>query len=137
MGGSGDSTYEPPRAPRPPINEGQAPEGRSAISAGTGPGTDQEEGSDPCGNLAFESTLDSPEPAVVEQLAIGTELSLVLVDDEGVPLVEARTDDDQTAGTITDELPDLLPCLEAGWEYLAVVERIDGGLIEVRIRPLQ
>jgi hypothetical protein len=112
-----------------------ASDGTPNTSAGAGPGSGQAGRTDPCGNLTFVANLNSPEPEVVDQLAAGMELSIVLVDDDGVPLVEAQTEDDQTAGTITDELPDLLPCLEAGWEYRAIVERIDGGLIEVRIQP--
>ena len=112
MGGSGSSGYDPP-TPRP--GDGALP------------------GDDPCARLSFSAYISSPDPDVVPDLEVGDILDVVLTDNDGVPLVELRTDDASVAGTLTTNLGRLLPCIERR-AYVAEVTSIDGGAVQVDVR---
>ena len=120
MGGTGDSGYDPPRPLRP--DPGGGPGG------GTQP-------DDPCSNLRFSAFVSSPDPAVVGGLAVGDVLDVVLNDSAGVPLVELHTAAGGVTGTLTTNLPRLLPCLEAGYSYVSEITSVAGGAIQVQVRP--
>lgn len=84
-----------------------------------------------CALVNIQTVLNSPDPAVLSELTPGTELmielrgqSLVAVDRKG-----------RIAGSVTPpELPKLIACLEDGYSYVAIVEKVAGGRCVVIIR---
>lgn len=127
MGGSGDSTYNPTPSARPKAVQ--------LGGAGAGGSGGQEGEDDPCARLSFSSTLDSPEPDVVNDFEPGVELDVVLTEEDGTLVVVARTEDGEIAGTITNELPDLIRCLRGDRAFVAVVREVDGGAVRVDVHP--
>lgn len=86
-----------------------------------------------CQDLAFETNIASPDEKVVSSLTVGAELDVVLADGK-TPLVIARFDG-SVAGSIVENLADLIRCLQFGNTYAAAVLEIDDGVIRVKVRP--
>ena len=90
-----------------------------------------------CASLSKVTTLNSPVPSVVSTLSVNDEL-LVRVDPAGSSRVEAHTRAGAVAGSITfSGIGALIKCIEDGWEFIAIVQKIAGGdvTLEVRIGP--
>jgi hypothetical protein len=86
-----------------------------------------------CEKLHEETTLNSPNPAVVRALRVGDILSLRARAPRG-PLI-AVTEDSQEVGSITSALlARVLACITEGHEYVAEVRRISGGRVDVEVR---
>ena len=85
-----------------------------------------------CATLSGSTRLNSPQKNVIEKLVIGTKLDLVLTE----MIVEAHFNG-EIAGTITwTNLARMIECIEDGYEYVAHVRSIEGGAIQVDIRPI-
>lgn len=94
---------------------------------------------DPC-NESFATALAGPNPDLIRKLnqysvlQVGTEASTIR--GKTVEALVARLGD-EVVGTIDDVRADaLLECMTAGRSYRAVVQRIDGGYVVVRIEPI-
>ncbi|GAA2396351.1 hypothetical protein [Mycolicibacterium llatzerense] len=89
-------------------------------------------GGDACDKLRLTRFLEGPVPDVIDGLAVGDTLSIVLRG-ETPPLVVAITSDGAEAGGI---LPtgQLIECLQRGVEYVAQVVRINDAAIELDVR---
>lgn len=85
----------------------------------------------PCSQLTFRARLQSPQPQVVTLLRSGDELDIVLTDDPAVQAISSHG----LAGHITTRLPDLLRCINSGFAFVAVVDDVNGGSVEVTVRP--
>ncbi len=103
---------------------GSSREGGS--TSGGGPAT-----ATPCDQLTFKARLQSPQPTVVALLNLGDELAVELTSDPVVRAVSPKG----VAGHITTRLPELIACINSGHEYIAVVDVVDDGNIEVTVRP--
>jgi hypothetical protein len=89
---------------------------------------------DSCERLTSETTLTSPDRAVISQLSIGTQLD-VEVDNSGARPVVRAMYQGQVAGSITSSIIQrLVECIGEGYEYVAVVLSVQGGTCRVRVR---
>lgn len=102
--------------------------------SGSGGGSWTTPSGDSCETLTSDTTLTSPDPAVISQLQVGTLLD-VEVDDSGAhPVIHAMYQG-QVAGSITSSIiQKLVECIEGGHEYVAQVLSIQGGTCRVRVR---
>ncbi len=89
---------------------------------------------DSCDRLTSETTLTSPDRAVISQLSIGTALD-VEVDTSGARPVVRAMYQGQVAGSITSSIIQrLVECIGEGYEYVADVLSVQGGTCRVRVR---
>jgi hypothetical protein len=89
---------------------------------------------DSCERLTSETTLTSPDRAVISQLNVGTTLE-VEVDNSGARPVVRAMYHGQVAGSITSSIIQrLVECIGEGYEYVAEVLSIQGGTCRVRVR---
>ena len=73
-----------------------------------------------------------------DELSVQESLSLVPVEPEvSVPLVTAIDDDGNIVGTITDQTPDLIRCMDQGVAYVAEVLDNTANVNKVWIRPAE
>jgi hypothetical protein len=87
--------------------------------------------SSPCARLAFQATVNSPNPSVISQLSVGDSLNVSLNPQGQGVVVESN---DVMAGAITaTQVAQLVNCINSGFEYRAVVVQINGGQCVVRI----
>ena len=94
---------------------------------------DEGVGEDKCDITEF-TILSSPNPVVVETLAIGVVLTIELQGDNPARLV-ATTLNGDIAGTITSAaMPDIAECIREDFEYEAEVRSVNGGRVEVMVR---
>jgi hypothetical protein len=90
---------------------------------------------DPCDTLAFRSQLNSPQPALIAQLAIGTVLTVQLAPPPQSAVHALHGN--QAVGSITgSSLAGLINCLRNGYAFEAKVVAIAGGLCTVDVRPV-
>lgn len=89
-------------------------------------------GRDACA-FTFETTLASPDPAVVAELSRGEILDVVSVE-EPIRGVLASRIAGPPVGAITREIVALRQCIELGNDYEAEVLRLDGGAVTVQVR---
>lgn len=103
-------------------------------SGSIGGGGGAADATEDCANLFEQTTLNSPNPAVITQLKPGDILALHLQTPRG-PVI-AVTDGGDTAGSITSAiLARLITCLDAGHQFIALVLAVQGGACDVEIRP--
>ena len=89
-----------------------------------------------CGSLILRTHLNSPQPAVVRTLRARQVLQVQLQQSVGRTIVVALTASGQVAGSITGAgLGMLIQCLRDGHDFVAVVENVAGGSVEVTVRP--
>jgi hypothetical protein len=87
-----------------------------------------------CSMLIFRTTLNSPKPAVVGTLKKGYALEVKAKATRG-PVVVVTSSGDE-AGSITGgHLIRLMECLAEDYSYVAIVQSIKSGQVEVEIRP--
>lgn len=81
-----------------------------------------------CSSLQLRTTLSSPKSAVLKTLKKNDQLIVELQKRSGKPIVVARTDKGQEAGSITSSgLAKLIECLQQNHPFKAVVVSVDGG----------
>jgi hypothetical protein len=89
----------------------------------------------PCERLNFKTVLSSPDPGVIAGLAPKERLDIVLDTSGGRKKVLALRAG-QIAGSITsDMLPQLIQCLEKGFNFIAEVISASGARVEVHVLP--
>lgn len=89
-----------------------------------------------CQALEFDTTLSSPNQDVAENLQVSDMLDLQIQDAGGRKIIAAVSRPGaQVAGAITERTADLLRCMQQQVAYEAVITSIDGGWIELRVRP--
>jgi hypothetical protein len=106
------------------------PGGSSPPRGGNGNGID-------CDSLVVDTTLNSPEPAVLKTLKKGTRLAVELGQSpKGREILLAKTKAGQIAGSLTPpRVLDIMNCLKGGHSYIAeVLADPSGGDCRVRIR---
>ena len=91
-------------------------------------------GSTPC-NIQFQTTLASPNPAVVGTLAVGTVFVVAIAQTtlrgKVVSSLVAKLGS-QIAGTVDDiKSADVIECIGKGFKYKATVSRASGGDVVV------
>lgn len=87
-----------------------------------------------CETLVIRTTLSSPKFDVVASLK---ERDVLEVEKQGQtgPVI-VRTNLGQSAGSITSgHLLRLMQCMDEGHRYVAIVMRIEGGKVEIEVRP--
>lgn len=118
--GSGFDDWRPTNGPKPGSTGGGGD--------GTGGGTDK------CA-IYEQAVLASPDAAVVSSLRVG-EILTVGLETSPRNRVVARTNDGAVVGAITSvHLVDMIECMKDGFTYEAEVHSINGGRVEVEIRP--
>lgn len=102
----------------------------SGGSGGSG-GTDRPNGDDLiCENIQFSTTLNSPQPDVIDALEVGDQLTIAT----SGPSVVALSPSGDIAGSINwASNSRLIQCMEEGTEYVAQVLTKDGGHVRVRV----
>jgi len=103
-------------------------------SGGGGGGGGGTGGPTPCSDLKFETSLSSPQSAVVSTINVGDILDVVAKSATGPAL--AKTESEEVAGSITaGQLLRLLECLAEGNPFEAEVLGVSGGDVRVEVRP--
>lgn len=91
-------------------------------------------GPDKCA-ISEKTVLNSPDQSVIATLKVGDALEVRLETTPRKRLV-AVAGGNKIAGSITSaRLVDFIECIEAGSEYMADVLSIQGGRVEIEIRP--
>lgn len=102
--------------------------------SGSGGGTWIDQPGDSCATLSQQTTLNSPNRAVLAQLTNGAELE-VSVNKSGKAVTVEALFNGQVAGTITSSIIQrLAECMENGYQYVAEVIDVQGGACRVHIR---
>lgn len=103
--------------------------------SGSGGGTWIDQPSDDCARLSQQTTLNSPNRDVLNDLKKGTVLD-IRVNKEGKGVVVEAVHLGKVAGTITSSIIQrLVECIEKGYEYVAeVIEDVKGGACRVHVR---
>jgi hypothetical protein len=87
-----------------------------------------------CGELRFQVSLTSPDPQVVPELQSGAHLSVQRTVVGTFATAVVAMGDGRRAGTIASgQLPDLLRCLEEGYQFRATVRNVLGGHVTVLV----
>ena len=84
----------------------------------------------PCEELTFMDTLQSPDPAVISTLATGHVLDVEIQGYAVIAVAPAGR-----AGSLLNQLPRMLQCLQGGYVFKAEVQSIMGGAVRVRVSP--
>ncbi|MES1200036.1 MAG: hypothetical protein ABUS57_01130 [Pseudomonadota bacterium] len=91
-------------------------------------------GPDKCA-ISERTVLNSPDQAVVATLKVGAILEVRLETAPRKRLVAVAASN-KIAGSITSaRLVDFIECIEGGSEYVADVLSIQGGRVEIEVRP--
>ena len=102
--------------------------------SGSGGGTWIDQPGDSCETLSQQTTLNSPNRAVLSQINKGTVLD-VSVNKTGKAVTVEALFNGQVAGTITSSIIQrLAECMEKGYQYVAEVIDVQGGACRVQIR---
>lgn len=86
-----------------------------------------------CARFTKEVVLSSPNPAVLPTLEISQILALQFEPDSNNRVIQAVTDANSVAGSVTGETS-LRNCMVEGHQYVAEVLKVQGGSCRVRIR---
>ena len=87
-----------------------------------------------CGDLAFLTTLASPNPDEVDSLDVGAVLRVALIDEGDVTIIGVQKSGGEVIGSVVSgRLAELLGCLQQGFAYRAEVKSVAGGAVSVRI----
>ena len=102
--------------------------------SGSGGGTWIDQPTDDCARLAQQTTLNSPNRAVVSRLQKGDLLD-VRVTKVGKGVVVEALRNGQVAGSITSSIIQrLAECVEKGYEYVAeVIDDVQGGACRIHV----
>ena len=102
--------------------------------SGSGGGTWIDQPGDSCETLSQQTTLNSPQRAVLSHVKKGTVLE-VSVNKTGKAVTVEALFSGQVAGTITSSIIQrLAECIEKGYQYVAEVTDVEGGACRVHIR---
>lgn len=103
--------------------------GGGGPGGGFGPSDDHT----PCDQLRFQTSIASPQPAA-DNLAVGDVLRVVL--GSGPPMaIDLIDGSDNVVGSLITRIADLLRCIQDGFSYEAEVKQMNGGNIQIEVRP--
>ncbi len=84
-----------------------------------------------CGNISFNTDINSPQEHAMEGLEAQDRLDVVLSNNT---VVVVRQDTNDVVGSVNwSSIARLIECLRDGFEYVAVVRAVQDGLIKVHI----
>ena len=84
-----------------------------------------------CGSISFNTDINSPQENEMDGLTINDKLDVVL---SGNIVVVKRRDTEDILGSVNwSSISKLIECLHDGFEYVAVVQDIQDGLVKVHI----
>ena len=90
-------------------------------------------GSRDCGDFYTETIINSPNFLFLERIEESDILDVALSESDQIMIYD---DDENPIGSITpDDMAVLVDCLDSGYEYIAIVEEIDGGYCRVSVQP--
>jgi hypothetical protein len=93
------------------------------------------EPSDKCSEFVEKTPLSSPKPAILKKLEKGDVLDVVLQKHRDSPSTVVAAKDTEIAGSIISaRSPQLIRCLERGFEFEAEIVQLEGGLCTVQVR---
>lgn len=102
-------------------------------SGGPGGGFSPPDDGTPCDQLRFRTSVASPQP-VANNISIGDVLEVVL--HSGPPAaIHLVNGDGSVVGSLITRIADLLRCIQDDFSYEAEVTEVDGGDIQVEVRP--
>ncbi len=87
----------------------------------------------PCDQLWFETSIASPQPTA-NDLSVGDVLQVVLSSGPP-PVIQLIDGAGDVVGSLITRIADLLRCIQDGFNYEAEVKEINGGDIQVDVRP--
>lgn len=90
-------------------------------------------GASSCESLVITTQLNSPKPAVVENIGVGDELDVDTMQLGSTTTVVARFGGDLAGGIASPDLQRLRECLADGTRYVATVIGKSDGQVTVRI----
>jgi hypothetical protein len=88
----------------------------------------------PCDTLSFRAAVNSPQPALLAKLKVGSVLTVKLqTSPQTAVIVELKT---KTVGALTGpKVARLINCLQNGYTFEADVISVTGGECQVEVRP--
>jgi hypothetical protein len=101
---------------------------------GSGSGWTPTPAGNPCNTLSFRSAVNSPQPALLANLKVGSVLKVKLqTSPQTAVIVEHKT---KTVGALTGpKVARLIDCLLNGYTFEADVLSVAGGECQVEVRP--
>ena len=84
-------------------------------------------------DLRFRTQLASPVAAVVGGLVAGGDLVIELEDAGGVQVIVAKTTAGAIAGSIVDNVGQLIRCIQRGNTYGATIDAVVGGAVTIDV----
>lgn len=84
-------------------------------------------------DLRFRTQLASPVAAVVAGLVAGGDLVIDLEDSGGVQVIVAKTTAGAIAGSIVDNVGQLIRCIQQGNTYAATIDAVAGGAVTIDV----
>lgn len=85
-----------------------------------------------CANLTFAATIQSVPDSVRKLIKADDELAIRRDPNNRAIVVHAQHG---IVGSLIDHVPELLQCIEQGYEYTAKVTSVDASLVRVQVRP--
>lgn len=84
-----------------------------------------------CGNISFNTDINSPQENALNGLEEDDVLNVILNNNK---VVVVRNDTNDTVGSINwASVRRLIECIEEGYEYIATIRSIQDGLIKVHV----
>ena len=87
-----------------------------------------------CADFSFETHIHSPDPQEVAVLSVGTVLSIVLDELDGIQVVQVRNGA-RIVGGLVENGPKIRKCLAAGYSFSAIVRSISGAAVGIFVLP--
>lgn len=86
--------------------------------------------------IVEKTKLQSPDATVVSTLSIGDQLEVVVNHSGALARLEAVAKAGVAGGLTPRRLRGIVKCIEEhGWAYVAIVDALNGGDVDVTIRP--
>jgi hypothetical protein len=101
---------------------------------GGGGGYDRPHDDSPCESFNMKTPLNSVDQAAAQGIKAGDLLGVATQGPKG-PVVALNKKQGPVGAITGGSLGRLLECIEAGFEFVAEVESVNGGNIVVRVRP--
>lgn len=116
MAGGGKHTWRSIGAPQKP----------------TGVGRPESGGDDPC-DIHFETTLNSVDETAIKNVTRGDKLSIAIVEENNIPRLQASLDRIRIGVISHPKTLEIIGCIKAGNQYVAVVMERQGNHCRVRV----
>lgn len=86
-------------------------------------------------DIVERTPLNSPVGAILKTLKVGSVLEVVLDTSGGRTLLAVESMPGTRVGSLTPKsLAKLIECIEQGNHYIAVIDKVTGGMYEVEVR---